>query len=105
MSQLRDCSSTVPRSTAPLPRDRAALRARDELRVLREDAARELRRGGGARGGGGGSPLGGGAVEVEAAFRKVEDDRVAPLHRGDRPACRRLGGDVARHQAVRRAGE
>ena len=35
----------------------------------------------------------------------VDGDRVAVAHGGDRPAARRLGGDVAGHEAVRGAGE
>ena len=35
----------------------------------------------------------------------VDGDRVAVAHGGDRPAARRLGGDVAGHEAVGGAGE
>ena len=44
-------------------------------------------------------------VHVEPAVRDVERDRVAVADERDRPAVRRLGGDVSGHEAVGGAAE
>ena len=46
-----------------------------------------------------------GHVQVDAAVRDVELDRVALAHQADRAPVRRLGGDVADRQPRRAAGE
>src|SRR5438093_12747687 len=89
---------------AARPQHRPLRRRRHQRHVPGEDAARVARRG---RAPARETLADDGLVdqEIESALVHVERDPVALLDRGDRAAYRRLGRDVAGHQATRRAAE
>src|SRR3954471_9556281 len=77
------------------------MRRADEARVLRQHAIelapRRLR-----------PPaleLGAAHQQLEPPARRVDADAITILYQRDRPACGRLGRDIADHHAARRAGE